>query len=133
MYARVWRVSMLPENVERFASACRSVSVLNKKKVGYRGLCVLRGGPLDHPEVTVVSLWESLSALRASESEVFQKAVAEALGYSLPGAGLREEQILVWEAMPKIGKKSKSKQPRASRSKKRGASGAGRNATVHLR
>jgi heme-degrading monooxygenase HmoA len=120
MYARVWRVSMLPENVERFALACRSVSALNKKKVGYRGLFVLRGGPLDHPEATVVSLWESLPALRASESEVFHKAVAEVLGYSLPGAALREEQILVWETIPKTGKKSKSKQTRASRSKKRG-------------
>jgi heme-degrading monooxygenase HmoA len=110
MYARVWKISLLPENVQPFASACHSVGVLNSSKEGYRGLLVLRGGPLDNPDATVVSLWDSLEALRASESEAFQEAVAQALACCQPGALLREEEILVWSLpAPDNNKASKRK------------------------
>jgi heme-degrading monooxygenase HmoA len=119
MYARVWKISVLPENVERFAAACRSVGVVNSRKKGYRGLLILRGGSLDSPEATVVSLWESLGALRASESEAFQKAVAGALACCEPGTVLREEKILLWE-VPALKNKSKEQNRRKPSKKKRG-------------
>jgi heme-degrading monooxygenase HmoA len=105
MYARVWRMSVVPESFERFTAACRSVGVMNTRKRGYRGLLILRGGPLDSPDATVVSLWDSLEALRASESDVFQKAVAKALACCLPGAALREEAIVLWESSARQNKK----------------------------
>jgi heme-degrading monooxygenase HmoA len=121
MYARVWRMSVLPENVEQFAADCRSGGVVNHGQPGYRGLLVLRGGPLDSPDATVVSLWDSLEALRASESDAFQKAVAGVLARCKPGAMLREEEILTWE-MPAPSKKSKPKpksKPKLKSKKKR--------------
>jgi heme-degrading monooxygenase HmoA len=120
MYARVWRIGLLPENIERFGSACRSVGVVNKKTAGYRGLLILRGGPLDSPEATVVSLWESLAALRASESDAFQKAVAGALACSKPGAALREEEILLWEIRPTKNKDQSTNKSKKQSKKKKG-------------
>jgi heme-degrading monooxygenase HmoA len=102
MYARVWKLSVLPDRVQQFAAACRSVGTLNRKRAGFRGLIVLRGGPRDAPESTVVSVWDSLEELRASESAAFQKAVARALACCKRGAVLREEEMLIWEfAAPK--------------------------------
>ncbi len=111
MYARVWRLKILPDKVDQFAEACRSVGVLNRKRAGFRGLVVLRGGQRDAPEATVVSVWDSLEALRASESDAFQKAVARALACCKSGAVLQEEEILIWE----FASHSKKKGRRASR------------------
>jgi heme-degrading monooxygenase HmoA len=118
MYARVWKISVLPENVPPFASSCRSVGVLNSSKEGYCGLLVLRGGPLDSPDATVVSLWDSLEALRASESDQFQSAVAQALACCQPGVVLREEEVLVWE-FPSSKKKTASAKKQKNKKKVR--------------
>ena len=124
MYARVWKIAILPENVPQFAAACRSVGVLNSSRKGYRGLLVLRGGPLDNQDATIVSLWDSLEALRASESEKFQSAVAQALACCQPGAVLREEEILVWSlpapnSKKAIKKKTTKKPGRKIRARRR--------------
>jgi len=109
MYARVWRFTVLPEKVEQFARACRSVGALNRKRAGFRGLVVSRGGQRDSPESTVVSVWDSLEDLRASENDAFQKAVARAMACCKDGAVMREEEILIWEfAVPKKKKKAHS-------------------------
>ena len=113
MYARVWRFSVFPEKVEQFAAACRSVGAINWKRAGFRGLVVLRGGPRDTPESTVVSAWDSLEGLRASEGDAFQQAVARALACCKPGAVLREEDVLICEfASPKKSKTKKTKTKR---------------------
>jgi heme-degrading monooxygenase HmoA len=113
MYARVWRFSVLPDRIEPFAAACRSVGEINQKRPGYRGLMVLRGGLRDNPQSTVVSVWDSLEALRASESDVFQKAVARALACCKPGAALQEEDVLICDfaaaEKPKPGKPKRHK------------------------
>jgi len=106
MYARVWKFNIFPERVEQYAAGCRAVLALNRKRAGFRGLVVSRGGPRDAPESTVVSVWDSLENLRASESDAFQKAVARVMACCKSGAVLREEEILVWEfAVPKKKKK----------------------------
>jgi len=115
MYARVWRFAVLPEKVEQFANACRSVGALNRKRAGNRGLIVLRGGQRDNPDSTVVSIWDSLEDLRASESDAFQKAVARAVACCKPGAVLREEEILICEfASPSRSKKKRRRSSRRS-------------------
>ena len=109
MYARVWKFDVLPERIEQFAAGCRSVLSLNRRRAGFRGLVVLRGGPRDAPESTVVSGWDSLEHLRASESGSFQKAVARVLTCCKRGAVLCEEEILVWDfTAPKKKKKGRS-------------------------
>ena len=114
MYARVWRFIVLPEKVEQFAAACRSVGAINWKRAGFRGLVVSRGGQRDSPDSTVVSVWDSLEALRASESDAFQKAVARAVACCKPGAVLREEEILICEFASPSKKKGRRSRRRAS-------------------
>jgi heme-degrading monooxygenase HmoA len=100
MYARVWKLSVLPDKVEQFATACRAVGALNRKHAGFRGLVVLRGGRRDAPSSTVVSVWDSLEALRNSETESFHGAVARALACCKPGAELQEDDVLVCDFTP---------------------------------
>ena len=114
MYARVWKLSVLPDKVEQFTAACRSVGALNRKRAGFRGLVILRGGQRDAPESTVVSVWDSLEALRASESAAFQKAVARALRCCKRGSTLSEEEILIWEFADPKKKKKRHTSRRAS-------------------
>jgi len=110
MYARVWKFNLFPERVEQYAKGCRSVLALNRKRAGFCGLVVLRGGVRDAPESTVVSVWDSLEDLRASESDAFQRAVAKVMACCKRGAVMREEEILVWEfAVPKKKKKRHSR------------------------
>jgi len=109
MYARVWSFNLFPERVEQFAAGCRSVGALNRKRAGFRGMVVLRGGQRDTPESTVVSVWDSLEDLRASESDAFQKALARVLACCKRGAVMREEEILICEfSAPKKKKKGHS-------------------------
>jgi heme-degrading monooxygenase HmoA len=110
MYARVWKFSVFPERVEQFAAACQSVLTLLQKRAGFRALVVVRGGRQDAPESTVVSAWDSLEALRASESGAFQRAVARVLACCKRGAVMREEEVLVCAFAP-----PKKKRGRASR------------------
>lgn len=121
MYARVWKFNLFPDKVEQFETGCRSVLALNRKRPGCRGLVVLQGGLRDVPEATVVSLWDSLEDLRASESEAFQQAVAKVMVCCKSGAVLREEEVLICELdsakkqKPKPKPKPKKKKGRARR------------------
>ena len=119
MYARVWRFNVLSENVERFAAACRAVGVVNRTHSGFRGFVVVRGGPRDAPECTVVSVWDSLEALRASEGPLFQKLVARALACCKPGTVLQEEDVLICEfaSAKKTSSKRKARKTKARRTK----------------
>ena len=108
MYARVWKFSVFPEKVEQFRAACKSVLGILRKRTGFSALVVTRGGLRDSPEATVVSAWDSLEALRASESDSFQKAVAKVLACCKRDAVLREEEVLICEfASPKKKKRGR--------------------------
>lgn len=119
MYARVWKFHVPPEQVEQFAAACRAVGVVNRKRSEYRGLVLVRGGPLDNPECTVVSVWDSLEALRASENEAFQKAVARALDFCEPGTALQEEDVLICDFTPARTPKKKKAESKTAKRKNR--------------
>lgn len=117
MYARVWKFNVLPEKVEQFASACRAVGAVNRRRAGFRGFIVVRGGPLDLPECTVVSVWDSLVALRDSESDTFQKAVGRAVACCKPGTALQEEDVLICSFGP--AGKTKSRKTKKKKTKRR--------------
>jgi heme-degrading monooxygenase HmoA len=119
MYARVWKFNVLSEKVEEFGSACRAVGAVNRKRAEFRGFIVVRGGSLDNPECTVVSVWDSLEALRASEGEAFQKAVARALACCRPGAALQEEDVLICDFSPARAPKVRTAKGRPAKRKKR--------------
>ena len=97
MYARVWRVGILPGKAEEFAAVVNSTILIVRRLAGFRGVLVLRGGPGEKLEATVVSAWDSLEALRNSETSAFQEAVARMLSCCEHRAFMREEEVLVSE------------------------------------
>ena len=122
MYARVWKVAVLPERLHAFTAACSATSALVRKRPGFRGVIVVRGGLKDAPECMIVSVWDSLETLRASEDEAFQHSVAGILACCSPGTVLQEEDVLLCE-FPADGK-AKMKRPakrvaKSSRAKRR--------------
>jgi heme-degrading monooxygenase HmoA len=97
MYARVWRLGILPGKVEEFTAATRVVLPILNRQSGFRSLLVLRSGPGEMLEATVISVWDSLLALRNSETSAFQRAVAHMLTFCEPRPSMREEEVLVSE------------------------------------
>jgi heme-degrading monooxygenase HmoA len=97
MYARVWKVQLLPEKADQFTVGVNSVLSILRQQAGFRGLLVLRGGPGESLEATVVSAWDSLDYLRASETTAFHQAVARVLACCEHGPFMREEKVLLSE------------------------------------
>jgi len=97
MYARVWKLGILPGKVNEFAAATKSAIPILRKQPGFRSLLALRSGPGEMLEATVVSVWDSLVALRNSETSAFQKAIANVLTLCEPRPSMREEEVLVSE------------------------------------
>jgi heme-degrading monooxygenase HmoA len=97
MYARVWKFFILPGKVAEFAVAAKAMLPILRRQAGFRGLLVLRGGPEEKLEATVVSTWDSLVALRNSETTAFQQALAHHLTLCEPRPVMREEEVMVSE------------------------------------
>ncbi len=97
MYARVWRLGILPGKVEEFAAAVNSAILIVRPKAGFRGVLALRGGPGEKLEATIVSAWDSLEALRNSETSEYQQALDHLLSFCEHRPFMREEEVLVSE------------------------------------
>jgi len=97
MYARVWRLGILPGKVEEFAAAINSVAPILRRQAGFRGMFAVRGGPGEKLEVTGFSAWDSLDALRNSETSAFQEVLDRVLSYCEHHPFMREEEVLVCE------------------------------------
>ena len=97
MYARVWKLVILPGKVEEFAAVVNSMIPIYRRQAGFHGLLVLRSGPEEKLEVTVVSAWDSLDALRNSETSAFRQALTRTLSLCEPRPFMREEKVLVSE------------------------------------
>lgn len=95
MYARVWRAGILPGKVAEFAAAINSIRPLLRRQPGFCSLLVLRSGPGEGLEATVVSTWASIDDLRNSETTAFQQAVVNILSYCERRPVMREEEVLV--------------------------------------
>ncbi|MGD0906232.1 MAG: antibiotic biosynthesis monooxygenase [Candidatus Acidiferrales bacterium] len=97
MYARVWKFVILPGKVEKFTVACRSAIPILQRQAGFRNLLVLRSGPGEMLEGTVISVWDSLDHLRNSETTAFQEMLARVLALCEPRPSMREEEVLISE------------------------------------
>ena len=97
MYARVWRLGILPGKVEEFAAAINSFLPILRRQAGFRGLFAVRGGPGERLEVTGFSAWDSLEALRNSETREYQEALDRVLSCCEHRPFMREEEVLVSE------------------------------------
>jgi quinol monooxygenase YgiN len=71
MHARVWQLHIRPGKVQDFQNILSSLVDLARQQEGYRGVLALASGKSESPEVTLVALWDSLEAIRASENNLF--------------------------------------------------------------
>ena len=97
MYARLWKFNLLPGKVDEFETMAKSVIPTWRQMPGFRGLLVLRSGPGDMLEATVISTWETAEDLRNSENAAFQQVLGRVLACCEPHPFMREERVLVNE------------------------------------
>lgn len=97
MYARVWRVGILPGSVEKFTEAARTILPILRGQPGFRGCFMLRSGPGEGLEATVVSMWDTIDALRDSEAAIFQQPLVDLLSHCERHPFMREEEVMVSE------------------------------------
>jgi hypothetical protein len=71
MHARVWQLQIRPGKVQDFQITVSSVADLARQQVGYRGVFALSSGKSESLDVTLVALWDSLQAIRVSETNLF--------------------------------------------------------------
>jgi quinol monooxygenase YgiN len=71
MHARVWQLHIRPGKLQDFHSILSSLVALARQQEGYRGVLALAPGKSEAPDVTLVALWDSLAAMRASENNLF--------------------------------------------------------------
>ena len=71
------------------------INPLLRKLPGFRGILVLRTGPGEELEATVISTWATIDDLRNSEPTVFQEAVGHMLSTCEPHPLMREEEVVV--------------------------------------
>ncbi len=101
MHARVTQFQLLPGRLQDFALALDSLVPLLREQAGFRSLIVLRGEPTPGapPQATVISLWDSLEALRASEENLyFYRAMARVIEFSDGFPAIYEHKVLVYES-----------------------------------
>ena len=98
MYARVWKLGILPGKVEEFTATAKAGMEILRPQVGFRGLLVLRSGPGEGLEATLVSMWASIEALRNSETTpAYQQALVHFLSLCERHPSMREEEVMVSE------------------------------------
>ncbi len=94
MYARVWRAAILPGKVHEFEAAMNSVRPLLRGLPGFCGLILLRTGPGEALETTVISMWASIEELRGSETPAYAEAVVRVLSFCERRPLMREEEVV---------------------------------------
>jgi quinol monooxygenase YgiN len=98
MYARVWKLGILPGKVEEFTAAAKAAIAILRGQPGFCGLLVLRSGPGEGLEGTIVSMWASIEALRNSETTpAYQQALVHFLSLCERHPFMREEEVMVSE------------------------------------
>jgi len=98
MYARVWKLGILPGKVEEFTATAKAGMEILRPQAGFRGLLVLRSGPGEGLEATLVSMWASIEALRNSETTpAYQQALVHFLSLCERHPSMREEEVMVSE------------------------------------
>lgn len=95
MYARFSEFRVPPEKLLGFMQATESILPLMRKEAGFRSVVVLKGegSPI---LVRVVSVWDSLEHLKASEESMFlSRALARVMEFSKGFPWMEECEVLI--------------------------------------
>jgi quinol monooxygenase YgiN len=95
MHARVAQLHVRPGKVQDFHEILSSLVELARQQEGYRGVLALGSGKSESPDVTLVGLWDSLEAMRASEDNLFvTQAIARFLACCDGFPHITEQELL---------------------------------------
>ena len=95
MHARVWQLHVRPGKVQDFQDILSSLVELARQQEGYRGVLALGSGKSESPDVSLVALWDSLEAMRASEDNLFvTQAIARFLACCEGFPHITEQELL---------------------------------------
>jgi heme-degrading monooxygenase HmoA len=98
MFARHWHLSVVPDRFEELMQAVQSLLPAVRQQWGFGGLLVLRSEADARNEVEVISLWDSLEAMRSSEKNLlFYQAMLRLKDCSHGLPSIREHQVLMNE------------------------------------
>jgi quinol monooxygenase YgiN len=105
MYARVWQLRIRPGRTEEFKATLDSLHPTAERQPGYRSFVALGSSKEKAPKVTVISLWDSLEAMRASERNMFlMQAISRLLGCCEGFPQITEQEVLIGEFRAAPGK-----------------------------
>jgi len=98
MHARVSQFHILPGKSDDFAKAVESLIPLMRKQKGFRGVFVVHTQTTDPVAVQVMSLWDTLEDLDASETNLyFYQALSRVQGFAQGFPSIHVHQVLVSE------------------------------------
>jgi heme-degrading monooxygenase HmoA len=97
MFARVWRVTILPGKMDDFLAFTNGILPILQRHRGFCGMLALRSGPGERLEVTVLSMWTSLEALQDSETPEYREALVKFLALCEHRPFMREEEVMMSE------------------------------------
>lgn len=98
MHARVSEYQVLPDKTKAFVKAAESMLPKLRKQEGFRALLVMRGAKKDPGTAMIVSVWDTLADLRASEKSLFlYQALSRLMAYTKGLPELSECEVLLTE------------------------------------
>ena len=98
MYARLSEYPIQPGKLENFKRAVRSMFPALRQQAGFRALLVLRTAEGAAPEALIISVWDSLDDLKASEKNMFlYQAVSRLLQFCKGFPRFHEHEVLLTE------------------------------------
>lgn len=98
MHARFTQFKVLPGKLEDFRVAALSLIPIIRKQAGFRALVVMRAGQTEGGDVVVVSVWNTLADLRASEKNLFlYQAISRVVAFCEGFPLIREHEVIVSE------------------------------------
>ena len=106
MYARVNEYRVPTEKLQGFISAAESVLPLIHKEAGFRAALMLKGegSPI---LVKVITVWETLEDLRASEKSMFlYRAISRVMQFAKGFPMMEESEVLVGDFAAPASKKT---------------------------
>jgi quinol monooxygenase YgiN len=98
MHARVWKLRIRPGKLQELRNAIDSLIPPAQRQGGFRGVLVLGSGKKGSPDATVIALWDSLEAMRASEQDLLvTQAISRLLGCCEGFPRFEEREVLASE------------------------------------
>ena len=98
MHARVTEYQVSPDKLKGFVKAAESVLPMLRKQEGFRTLLVMRPSKSQPNKALIISVWDSLADLKASEKSLFlYQALSRLMTHSKGFPTINEHEVLLTE------------------------------------